>query len=801
MLNIPDELKNLYKTDQFPFTDEVTPNDLVIYFPELDLTIETDQIVDDSFELSESLCSESDLIFGSCEAAKIKFTVADVAEDLTGQWFTAHQEIDGYDPVPLGIFKVDSCIKQDNLRFKEITAYNILKDADKDVADWYNGLFPTGNETYTLKQFREALLTYLGIDFVSETLPNDSMTVEKTIEPSQFGGREVLKCCVELQGAFGQINRQGQFHHKRLLPAYGLYPAANLYPANDLYPVAENDKTYAHESIIDETVSQNMFGQNGIRHEEYTVKEIDKLIIRSEESDIGAIVGTGTNAYIIQGNFLVFGKSASELEQIALNAFGNMAKRPYRPYEANVIGLPYIEPGDTLQFDTDDSVTGYVLQRTLSGIQALRDEFKASGSEQREQNTSVNKEIIQLQGKTTKIKKDVEGVRVEVEDLAQETASKFEQTAESITQEVTRATEAEGTLSGSIETLAGQVVLKVDAAGNVAAVELDADPSEGTSVKIKANNIELEGLVTVNGNFKVLEDGTIEAVDGKFSGTINSSTIVSPDIVGGNITGATIVSTGQYGTVTIANGMVDAFVVFTSGLIASDSVQVGNIMLTGSIGNISCDTINGYTPITAYDVPSLTVGTANYAYNAGFATSSQYASYAEYGIVAWGLSVSGDATSKVYVSSNNNFRPVIDGTSSCGTSEGKWSSVWAINGTIQTSDQRLKEDISNIDERYLRFAKMILPRLFKMKQGTSGRTHAGFIAQEVEAAMQACNISDMEFAGLVKAPVYAKKLKDANGNELDEYDTSSEIIDYTYHLRYEEFIPLIFLWLRSLELD
>jgi hypothetical protein len=52
---------------------------------------------------------------------------------------------------------------------------------------------------------------------------------------------------------------------------------------------------------------------------------------------------------------------------------------------------------------------------------------------------------------------------------------------------------------------------------------------------------------------------------------------------------------------------------------------------------------------------------------------------------------------------------------------------------------------------------------------------------------------------LVKAPVYAEKLKDENGNELDEYDTTSEIIDYTYHLRYEKFIPLLLLRIKDNE--
>ena len=39
--------------------------------------------------------------------------------------------------------------------------------------------------------------------------------------------------------------------------------------------------------------------------------------------------------------------------------------------------------------------------------------------------------------------------------------------------------------------------------------------------KIKASRIEFEGLVTANENFKVLEDGSIEAENGKFSGTLN----------------------------------------------------------------------------------------------------------------------------------------------------------------------------------------------------------------------------------------------------------------------------------------
>lgn len=459
MLNIAPELKELYKQDSVPKAYD-------IYFPALDLHITNDRLVDGSFELTESLCSSNDLVFGSCEAAEVRFTVADIEQDLTGQWFTIHQIIDDYDPVPFGIFKVGSCKKQSDKRFKDIIAYDALANIDVDVAGWYNSMFLSGNEKYTLKQFRESLLDYLGIEYEDETLPNDGMIVEKTTDVTQISGREVLQKCVELNGAFGHINRYGKFEHVILEPGYGLYPSEDLYPSNDLYPVDENNTTYINENLIDETVA-NSLRRRPVEFEEYTVQEIDKLIIRTEEDDIGSIVGTGSNTYIIQDNFLVYGKSASELEQITRNAYGNMAKRPYRPYKAEIVGLPYIEVGDTLLFTGDNPITGYVLQRTLFGIQALKDEIITQGKEKREQNFNINTEIIRQKGRIARIKKDVEGVRIEVEDLAAETASKFEQTATQISAEVSRAIGKEQELSGRIDVMAGQVVLKVDANGYI----------------------------------------------------------------------------------------------------------------------------------------------------------------------------------------------------------------------------------------------------------------------------------------------------------------------------------------------
>ena len=52
------------------------------------------------------------------------------------------------------------------------------------------------------------------------------------------------------------------------------------------------------------------------------------------------------------------------------------------------------------------------------------------------------------------------------------------------------------------------------------------------NIKIKANNIQLEGYTTINGNFKVDEEGNMECHNGKFSGDIELSD--GSSILGGN---------------------------------------------------------------------------------------------------------------------------------------------------------------------------------------------------------------------------------------------------------------------------
>lgn len=68
----------------------------------------------------------------------------------------------------------------------------------------------------------------------------------------------------------------------------------------------------------------------------------------------------------------------------------------------------------------------------------------------------------------------------------------------------------------------GAGVYAMDASGKWASIGVMVDGKDGSKAVIKADNIQLEGLITANGNFKVLEDGSIVSKNGTFGGMVHS---------------------------------------------------------------------------------------------------------------------------------------------------------------------------------------------------------------------------------------------------------------------------------------
>ncbi|WP_367567208.1 tail fiber domain-containing protein [Lacrimispora sp.] len=522
MLNIPEEIKDLFRTDNIQpetvrhlklrFFDEdiklLFPEDTL--FPSDDLfpvdqepiyVIDNSQIISESLTLEENLCASQNLEFGECNSSLFEIVVADVLLDLTGKEFMVTVEVGGYE-MAMGIYKVESFVReQADRRRKKIVAFDRMLNFDINVADWYHGLtFPI-----TLKQFRDSLCAHVGVAQVVTILPLDDMQITKTIEPEQLDGRKVLMAVCEINGCFGNFDKTGRLTYK-FLGTSGLFPSESLYPDEELYP---SEMTNA------ETLSY--YKQSETHYEDYVVSPIDKVQIRQEEGDIGASYGPGNNCYVIQGNYLVYGKSGQELLSIAATVYDQISGRLYKPCHIVGPALPWVEVGDgIICYTTDDVIETYCLERTMKGIQGMMDTYEAKGNIEQEQRTGLSEQIIQLEGKSAVIKRSVEEVSVRVTDLKDYTEAQFAITAEQILAEVTRAQQAEASLkiradqialsvtdltnstNSRFEQTAAQILLKVSK-GDVSSqlsIESDKVTISGNRLIVNSTNFKLDG----NGN-------------------------------------------------------------------------------------------------------------------------------------------------------------------------------------------------------------------------------------------------------------------------------------------------------------
>lgn len=142
---------------------------------------------------------------------------------------------------------------------------------------------------------------------------------------------------------------------------------------------------------------------------------------------------------------------------------------------------------------------------------------------------------------------------------------------------------------------------------------------------------------------------------------------------------------------------------------------------------------------------------------------------------------------------NTSLTPNDNNKNLLGTSYSRWKEIWCSTSLNTASDRNLKKDIKDLasDERYIKFFMMLQPKSYLFKDGESGRTHVGFISQDVEEAMEECGLSSLEFAGFCKDVKMEIKQSD---NEWDREEVP--VLDedgnpvYEYSLRYEEFIAL-----------
>lgn len=456
---------------QNQFYDDSVEKQLIIEYQVSGTTLTNAEYQTETMTITESICDEQELQFGCCNASSFEIKVLDTKENFKGKKMKVSILLAGQDePYQLGEYKVYSDKPTADRLYKDIVAYDAMYDIlNAEVSGWYSSLtFPM-----TLRQFRTSFCAYVGVEQEEITLVNDDMVVEKTIDPGELPGKTVIEAICEINGCFGHIGRNGKLRYVVLEQMIeGLYPADDLYPSDDLYPADPMGTT---------EVSRSHY--ISCQYEDFIVQHIDKLQIRQEENDIGAISGAGNNCYIIEDNFLVYGKSAADLQSIADNVLSVIGVVWYRPAQVEARGNPCLEVGDgILLHTTRETIYTYILQRTLKGIQALRDSYTAEGEEYRTgQVNGLQKQIIQLKGKSNVLTRTVEETRLELRDVNQN-------------------------LSAQISINAKQILTKVSKDNIVSEINQTAE-----SIKIKAERIDLVGVV--NADELVSKYATIETLN------------------------------------------------------------------------------------------------------------------------------------------------------------------------------------------------------------------------------------------------------------------------------------------------
>lgn len=691
-------------------------------------------------------------------------------------------------------------------------AQNTSKDEDNELYRWIE-VYQCKRKTTTkriyakttLKKLRESLLNHLNIPFIEQDLINDDITIERTFDTSDTGeiiGTDILKYICELNAGFGKINRDGKFEVIQLT-SVGLYPEETLYPSEDLYPEESNYELLSAE--------ENEANYISVAYEEYETEAITGVIVKSNSDDVGQVVGTKDNAYMLTGNPLIYNKTSEDLTKIGQNIFAKIKGITYRPNTTTLEGLPYLETGDYyILTKNNDDVGSPIFTRTLAGIQALKDTFESKGNKLRVNEDSQTSEMMALQSRMLKIQKGVDGLLIEVTDLDENTSSRFEQTASKIEAEVKRASNAEGELSGRLTVTADAITQEVTRAKaeeatlsgriNVTAEQItaevkraeDEENSIRTALTLKADSAELgyyqtkadmtNYATTTWAENKISSKVSVGDVCSEINQsseqiTLNSNRLVvnstnfSLDANGnadyrGNISA----SDAKFYNITGFGGMIQIVsgTRFSAGTGGYQRDTYGYIKVHSDDGTANCyvesDKLIGDT-IEAGRIN----GTTGYLELHGYTKAKMFVFNDEaYGIV-------------LDMNSNRDLhlRPASNEDTDCGSASYKWRNLYCKNGTIQTSDRNEKINIADMSEQYANaIIDDAVPKTYMMLNNESGRTHAGMIAQDLEEQLFKNGMSSKDFAGFIK---YQKE--DANGVPTNEYG---------YGIRYEEYIaPLI----------
>ena len=362
-----------------------------IYLPDLSTSIPDENI--SLIKFTESISDDDCLYFVGCVASKVEITLENIDINIHLDSIEIYAQRGTTTELKIFTGKVYTCDVNEATKTMKVVAYDHLyRIFNADLTEWYASL----NLPMSMSAFRSAFFSHFNVTQVSRTLLFDNMQVQRTIGGDEILGRDLIKPLCEANCVFGHINADGQMDY--FLPSGS-----------------------ARETTVAETSS--------FVKADYETALIDKVIVRGDEQDIGAIAGTGSNAYIIEGNIFFLGQSAADLQTIANTILGALDDITYRPLECEIMYNPIYELGDTLTVvDAEGNEYDTILLSRTTDL--LRESDVSKGlSEYSNAASYSNDNLIALRGKTNRLYRDIEVTRSQITDVEQGLETTIEQTA------------------------------------------------------------------------------------------------------------------------------------------------------------------------------------------------------------------------------------------------------------------------------------------------------------------------------------------------------------------------------------
>lgn len=359
---------------------------------------------------------------------------------------------------------------------------NVVNVESYDAMDARLNVLVSGLTTpTTLQGLYDQVVTQSGVTSKAASLLNGSLPVP-SIDFSDMTYREVLCLIGEASGTYALFDYDGRL----------------------------DMRWFTNTGItIDES------GYTSYIPSEYTVAAINKLQVRSTDTDVGIIVGTGTNGYVIQNNpFLVFdsdsaGRPYCQALYNRLNGFGT-----YTPGSLRWFVDFTVQPGDILTVSQGTEtfrMPVFMQNYTWSGISIGTSE--STGNEYREVLSATNRKEWREQSgqakKYSEITTTIDGITAKtgINNLStgETLYSKISANASAISAEVTRATGAEGTLRSNItlnaNAISAEVTRATGAEGTLSTnITTLSSGVTATFKKIGASGYTATGITTIGEN-------------------------------------------------------------------------------------------------------------------------------------------------------------------------------------------------------------------------------------------------------------------------------------------------------------